>query len=247
MSFIEHLEELRSTLIRILTILLISFAICYFIGESISEILLAPLRLLLDGKIQGKIVYLSVLDKVLSHLQLAFWTALILSSPLWFYELWKFIAPALYEHEKRMVRPFVLVGFFLFVLGVVLGHFVVLPLFLETLMGFGVVDVEAAIGLKAYLTLTVKMLVLLGLLFQLPNGVLILGFMGLVTKYSLRRLRRTIYFSLAVVSALLTPADVLTMFGLWLPMIVLYEVGILGVALIVHPYLERQNRDEGSR
>ena len=242
MSFVQHLVELRSTLIRILMILLGALVFCYFVGEELSEILMHPLRSALAGGIPGEIVYLSVLDKVLAHFQLAIWSAIILSSPLWFYEMWKFIAPGLYEHEKKVIRPFILVGFLLFVLGVCFGYFIAFPMMLEILMDFGVTDVRATISLRDYLSLSSKVLVLLGLLFQLPNGMLILGFMGLVTKYSLRRLRGYVYFVLAIVSALLTPADVMTMLGLWLPMMALYEVGVWAVALIVHPYLEKAHK-----
>ena len=242
MSFVEHLEELRSTLIRILIILLLAFVFCYFIGEELSEILMHPLRVVLKKEVLGEIVYLSVLDKVLAHFHLSFWLAIILSSPLWFYEIWKFIAPGLYEHEKKVIRPFIVVGFLLFVLGVCLSYFIAFPMALEVLMSFGVTDVKATISLRDYLSLSAKVLVLFGLLFQLPNGMLILGFMGLVTKYSLRRLRRYVYFAFAIASALLTPADVVTMLGLWLPMIALYEVGVGAVALIVHPYLARAYR-----
>ena len=242
MSFVEHLQELRTTLIRIFVILLGAMIACYAIGEELSEALLHPLRETLQGKIQGKIVYLSVLDKVLAHFQLAFWSGIILSSPLWFHQLWKFISPGLYPHEKKVIRPFILVGLLLFVAGVSFGHFIAFPVAMETLMNFGVSNVEATIELRGYLALVAKALVFLGLLFQMPNILLILGFMGVATKYSLRRVRRYVYFSFAVASAIITPADVLTMLGLWLPMIVLYEVGIGAVALIVHPYLERKHR-----
>jgi sec-independent protein translocase protein TatC len=106
----------------------------------------------------------------------------------------------------------------------------------------GVKDVEAMIGLKDYLSLSSKVLVVLGLIFQLPIILLILGFMGLVTKYSLRNLRRYIYVGLAVFAAVVTPTpDPFTMMILWVPLILLYELGILAVAFLVHPYLEKQH------
>ncbi len=241
MSFIEHLEELRSTLVRVLIILVVGFCICYGIGDYLTEILLAPVRNILLEKVQGKIVYLTVFDKVLAQFQLAFWSGIILSSPFWFYEVWKFIVPGLYPHEARVIRPFIFVGFFLFTMGICFGYFIAFPLAFETLMMFGVGDVEATIGLREYLSQSAKILVLLGFLFQLPNILLILGFMGLVTKYSLRKIRRYVYFGLAVMSAVLTPSDVVTMLGLWVPMVALYELGILAVSMIVHPYLEKRN------
>lgn len=241
MSFIEHLEELRSTLVRVVIILAVGFMICYGIGDILSEILLAPIRKLMTEEIGGKIVYLSIFDKVLAQFQLAFWSGIILTSPVWFYQVWKFIAPGLYDHEIKVIRPFIVVGFVLFSLGICFGYFIAFPLVFETLMKYGVGDVEATISLRDYLSQSAKILVLLGFLFQLPNILLILGFMGLVTKFSLRKIRRYVYFALAVLSAILTPADVITMLGLWIPMVALYEIGIGAVSLIVHPYLARRN------
>ena len=122
------------------------------------------------------------------------------------------------------------------------GYFLVFPLTFETLLSFGVKNVQATISLKDYLVLSSKVLVFLGLVFQLPNILLILGFMGLVTKYSLREMRRYVYVGFAVLSAMLTPPDPYTMLGLWFPLVLLFELGILAVAVIVHPYLARVHR-----
>lgn len=240
MSFTEHLEELRKTLIRVVIILGVSFFACYGQGEYISEFLLVPLRDSLSKDI-GQIVYLGLLDKVLSQLQVAFWTSIIISSPLWFYQIWKFVKPGLYKHEVKAVRPFLIVGFFLFWLGIAFGYYLVFPLTFQTLLSFGVQNVTASISLKEYLVLISKVLVFLGMVFQLPNVMLILGFMGLVTKYSLREMRSYIYVGFAVLSAILTPPDPYTMLGLWIPLVLLFEVGIWVVAIIVHPYLARQH------
>jgi sec-independent protein translocase protein TatC len=239
MTLTEHLEELRKTLINIVIILGVSFFACYGYGEYIAEFLLYPLRNSLEGSNSGQIVYLGLLDKVMSQLQVAFWTSIIVSSPMWFYQLWKFVKPGLHGHEIKAVRPFLLIGFIFFCLGICFGYFVVFPLTFETLLSFGVKNVQATISLKDYLVLSSKVLVFLGLVFQLPNILLILGFMGLVTKYSLREMRRYIYVGFAVLSAMLTPPDPYTMLGLWFPLVILFEIGILAVAVIVHPYLAK--------
>lgn len=242
MSLTDHLEELRTTLLRVVIILVVSFFICYALGEHISEILLKPLRGALLEVGNGQVVYLGILDKVLSQLQIAFWSSIIISAPVWFFEIWRFIKPGLFAYEVKMVRPFLLIGLVLFCLGVSFGYFVVFPTVLPTLMQFGVGEVSATISLKDYLVLSSKVLVFLGVVFQLPNVLLILGFMGIVTKYSLREKRRYIYVGFAVGAAMITPPDVITMMGLWLPLVLLFEIGIWGVALIVHPYLARQHK-----
>jgi sec-independent protein translocase protein TatC len=239
LSFVEHLEELRTTLIRCLVILIVGFFLTYAVGDLISELLLNPLREVL-GDSKGKIVYLGLLDKVLSQLQVAFWSSILLTSPLWFREVWKFIKPGLYDHELKAVKPFIFTGFILFVLGVSFGYFIVFPFFFETLTSFGVENVEATIGLKDYLVLASKVLVFLGLMFQVPNALLIMGFMGIVTKQSLRSWRKYVYVGMAVAAALITPPDVITLLGVWIPLILLYELGILAVAMIVHPYLAKK-------
>ncbi len=244
MSLTQHLEELRRALINILIILAASFLVTYGFGELIVEWILHPLRASLKSVENSSIVYLGLLDKVMGQLQVAFWSSIILSSPLWFWQIWKFIRPGLHPHEIRAIRPFLFCGLILFWLGVAFGHFVVFPLTFEMLLNFGVEQVEATIGLRDYLVLACKVLVFLGLVFQLPNALLILGFMGLATKYSLRKMRRYVYVAFALVAAILTPPDPYTMLGLWLPLVLLFEVGIVAVALLVHPYLERRSRRE---
>ncbi len=241
MSITDHLEELRTCVMRIILIVFVSFVVCYSFSAEISEFLLTSLRVALKEQASGSIIYLGLLDKVLSQLQVAFYSSILLSSPFWFFEVWRFIKPGLHDFEIKMIRPFLLVGFFLFWTGAAFGHYLVFPMTFKVLMEWGVSDVNAAINLKDHLVLVSKVLVFLGLVFQLPNIMLILGFMGLVTKYSLRSMRRYIYVILAIVSAILTPPDVLTMMALWVPLVILFEIGVLAVALIVHPYLHRQH------
>jgi sec-independent protein translocase protein TatC len=238
----EHLEELRTRIIRVLLILVVSFGICYSLSTNIQEFLLVPLREALGT--EGKVIFTGLLDKVLAEFQMAFWSCVFLASPFWFREVWLFIKPGLYESEIKAIRPFILVGFILFLCGVSFGYYVIFPFTFKTLVSTssGVQQVQAMINLQDYLSLASKVLVFLGLLFQLPNVVIILGFMGLVTKYSLRNLRRYIAVIFAVIAAIVTPTpDILSMMCVWVPMMVLYEIGILAVAWIVHPYLAKKH------
>jgi sec-independent protein translocase protein TatC len=242
MSFMDHLEELRTRLIRILIILVVSFGLCYNFSSQISEFLLVPLREAIGTS--GKVIFTGLLDKVVAEFQISFWACVFFASPFWFREAWLFIKPGLYEKEVKTIRPFIVVGFLLFLAGVSFGYFIVFPFTFKTLISYGVGNVEAMMNLQEYLLLASKILVFLGILFQLPNVMLILGFMGLVTKYSLRSWRRYIAVIFAVAAAVLTPADVMSMMIVYVPMMVLYEIGILGVAWIVHPYLKRKHMSE---
>jgi sec-independent protein translocase protein TatC len=240
MSFMEHLEELRTRVIRTFLILILSFGICYYFSTNIQEFLLAPLREAMGTS--GKVIFTGLLDKVLAELQIAFWSCVFLASPFWFREAWLFIKPGLYETEVKAIRPFIFVGFLLFLGGVSFGYFVIFPFTFKTLLASGVTDVEAMLNLQDYLLLSSKILVFLGILFQLPNVILILGFMGIVTKYSLRNMRRYLAVAFAVAAAVITPTpDVFSMMCVWIPMMILYEIGIFAVALIVHPYLKKKH------
>lgn len=242
MSFMDHLEELRVRLIRTLIILVVSFSVCYHFAADISEFLLIPLREAIG--VSGKVVYTGIFDKVMAELQIAFWACVFFASPFWFREVWLFIKPGLYDKEIKAIRPFIVVGFLLFLAGVAFGYYVVFPFTFSTVASLGVQNVEAMLNVQDYLLLASKMLVGMGLLFQLPNVMLILGFMGLVTKYSLRSWRRYTAVLFAIGAAILTPStDVMSMMIVWVPMMILYELGIIAVALIVHPYLKRRYID----
>lgn len=245
MAFMDHLEELRSRLIRILIILVVSFGICYHFSSEISEFLLIPLRAAIGT--EGKVIFTGLFDKVMAEFQISFWACVFFASPFWFREAWLFIKPGLYQKEVSAIRPFIIVGFILFLCGVSFGYYIVFPFTFKTLVTYGVSNVEAMLNLQEYLLLASKILVFLGLLFQLPNVILIMGFMGLVTKYSLRSWRRYTAVIFALVAAIVTPTtDVLSMMVVWVPMMVLYEIGILGVAWIVHPYLKRKHMGDAS-
>lgn len=241
MSLIEHLSELRTRLIYSMGSIVITFFICYAQGEKIAEFLMKPLRKAMGD--HGDIVFLSILDKVWAQFQVSLWMSVILSSPIWFYQAWKFIKPGLYHKEIQVIKPFFLAGFFLFWAGVSFGYFLVFPFAFDTLLSFGVQDITAMLSFKDYLTLSIKILVFLGLVFQLPNIMLILGFMEVATKQSLRNLRPYIYVLFALIAAALTPPDVITQLALWIPLVILFEIGIIAVALIVHPYLAKKYED----
>ena len=238
MSLTDHLTELRVRLLRIAVILILAFGVCYSQGELIQTLLLEPLRDALGS--EGKVVFIGLLDKVLTQFQLAFWASIIFSSPLWFRELWLFIRPGLYDKEVKIILPFVFVGFLLFWAGICFGYFIVFPYTFDTILGFGVQNIEATLNLKDYIVLASKVLVFLGVLFQLPNVMLILGFMGLVNKDNLAPAHRYVVAGFAVLSAIMTPPDVITMMALWVPMVALYGVGVLGIYTLVEPFRKKK-------
>lgn len=241
MTLTDHLYELRTRLIWMAGILFVAFGVCYHFGVEFQNALLAPLKNALGDS--GQIMFTGILDKVLTQFQLAFWSALITSSPFWFTQIWLFIKPGLYENEVKIIRPFVLLSFILFACGVAFGYFIVFPFTFETLLKFGVNEIEAMISLKEYVILTSKILVFLGVLFQLPNVILILGFMGIVDSKKLISISRYVVTGFAVVSAMLTPPDPITMMALWVPLVLLYFLGVVLVFMIVDPWKKSKNKD----
>jgi len=241
MPITEHLSELRKRAIRVFIILIVGTIVAYIYSEQLAQVLISPLKKSMALHGGGHVVYLGIMDKMLAQFQIALWSGVILTAPLWFREIWMFILPGLYTQEVKIIRPFIFAGAILFFLGVFFGLYIVFPLTIQALMSVGLGDVEAMISVQEYLLLSTKILVCMGLVFQFPNILLILGFMGLVTKYSLRKWRGGIYVALAAFSAVVTPPDVISMVGLWLPMCLLFEIGIWAVALLVHPYLEKKH------
>ncbi|MGZ3790434.1 MAG: twin-arginine translocase subunit TatC [Bacteriovorax sp.] len=239
MSFWEHLEELRKTLIRIVAILGVTFIFTSVYVDQITEWLLKPLRDSLHETKAGVIVYHSIFEKAWVQVDVSIWWAIMISSPFWFHQIWRFIKPGLHPHEIKAVRPFMILGACLFLGGMAFGYYVFFPFGFKFLSMLGVGDVQANINLRDYVTTASQILLFLGLIFQFPNLLLILGFMGLVTKQMLRKFRRYVYVALSIVAAIFSPPDVISMLSVWIPLCILYEVGVLAVALIVHPYLYR--------
>ena len=227
MELHEHLKDLRLTCLKIVLIILVGFIICSAYGDQIASFLLIPLRDAL--KPNEQIIFTGILDKIISFFQISFYASIIVSSPFWIFQIWAFIKPALYEKEIKLIRPFIIISFLLFISGVLFGYYVVFPSTFSLLLNFGVPDILAMPNLKTYLTFSVKVLVFLGFIFQFPMVIFILGLLNIVTYQSLKKTRPYTYIVLAIISAIFTPPDVLTMFCLWIPLIILFEIGTVSI------------------
>ncbi|MBI2520645.1 MAG: twin-arginine translocase subunit TatC [Bdellovibrio sp.] len=244
-SLIEHFEFLRRTFIRVLIIVSFAFIVTYALSDQMAEIILAPLRTALKAHITlfgggGKIVYVGLFDKVLAQLHLSLWCGVILSSPLWFYEIWRSAKALLNHQEIKMVRPFLFFGLLLFWVGVCFAYLVVFPFGFKILLEFGVSDITAKISLRDYLSLAVKVMLFFGLAFQMPNIIVILNIIGVATKERLQLSRRYVYVALSILAAIFSPPDVFSMMVVWIPLVFLFEVGVWTVIFLVHPNLERR-------
>lgn len=223
-SFIEHLEELRQRLIKCLIVVGIAFGICYFFSKEILDFLMVPLkRSVPEG---ATAIFLNPAEAFVTYIKLSFYSALFFSSPYILYQVWLFIAPGLYAHEKRMVLPFMIVATFLFVLGVAFAYFVVFPFGLKFLFSFSTEFIRPAPRLKDYLSFTATLLIAFGVVFELPVFVYFLTKMGVIDEKTLSKNRRYAILIIFIVAAILTPPDVFTQLLMAAPLLVLYEISI---------------------
>jgi len=231
MPFLDHLEELRRRVIWCLVAVVLLSIVGFFLvtKAGILEILEHPFSQVLPDE---GLRYTSPTTPVVITFKLAFVVGLILSLPVIAYQAWAFFSPALYEHEKKYIIPAIAVGFVLFLLGIAMAYFLVLPLGLRFLIGFQSETLTPIITVDEYLKFATRLILAFGLIFEMPVLLVLLSFMGFVTPAGLRKYQRHALVILAVASALLTPADVGTMLMLLLPMVLLYELSIWLVRMV---------------
>jgi sec-independent protein translocase protein TatC len=239
MPFLDHLEELRRRIIWALVALAICAVLGFFIVTELDVIglLERPFQKVMPGQ---NLLFTSPTTPVVVTFKLAFVVGFIMALPVIAFQTWSFFSPALYEHEKRLVIPAITVGFLLFLAGIAMAYFFVLPLGLKFLLGFQAESLEPIITIDEYLKFATRLIIAFGVIFEMPVVLVLLGLLGIVTPDGLRKYRRHAVVILAISAALLTPADVGTMFMLFTPMILLYELSIWLVRLVV----KRDESDE---
>jgi sec-independent protein translocase protein TatC len=232
MPFLDHLEELRRRLIWSLVTLTICAVLGFFVVTELDVIgvLARPFESVMPDQV---LLFTSPTTPVVVTFKLAFVVGFILALPMIAYQAWAFFAPALYEHERRFVIPAITVGFLLFLAGIAMAYFFVLPLGLRFLLGFQAQSLAPIITIDEYLRFATRLILAFGLIFEMPVVLVMLALLGIVTPAGLSKYRRHAIVALAIASAVLTPADVGTMGMLFVPMILLYEVSIWLVRLVV--------------
>ncbi len=232
MPFLDHLEELRSRILRSVGALVAAFALGLWLVQrfSLVSVLKQPIAPYLTG---GKLVVLSPTEPVMIVLKLGFVVGLVLASPVIIWQLWAFVAPALYAREKKVVVPALFGGLLLFLCGAGLAWVFVVPKALRVLFSFQTDAIAPFITYDAYFGFVIQLVLALGISFELPLVMLLLAWVGVATPERLHRFRRFAVVLACVAGALLSPgADLLSMVMLTIPLILLYEVGFLGAVLI---------------
>ena len=232
MTFLDHLEELRRRIIWALLALAICAVLGFFVVTELDVIgiLERPFQAVMPGQ---NLLFTSPTTPVVVTFKLAFVVGFIMALPVIAFQAWSFFSPALYDHEKRLVIPAIGVGFTLFLAGIAMAYFFVLPLGLKFLLGFQAESLEPIITIDEYLKFATRLILAFGIIFEMPVVLVLLGLLGIVTPDGLRKYRRHAVVILAISAALLTPADVGTMFMLFTPMILLYEMSIWLVRIVV--------------
>jgi len=232
MPLTAHLEELRWRIVKSLGAAGAGFLVCYGFAEPLVKLLIAPLaELRPDVQL---LIGTGVGDAFFTKLKVSFIAGLFLTSPVLFYQAWQFVAPGLYEKERRVALPFALAASFFFSLGGLFCYSVVLPIAFEFFLEeYGSIDLAAQIRINEYVSFVSSMILAFGVTFQLPVASFFLARVGIITHRSLIDWGRYAIVAIFVVSAVLTPgADVASMMLMVLPLLVLYAASI-GVAWLV--------------
>ncbi len=245
MPFTSHLEELRDRLIKIMVAAFIGFIVSYAFKEWLFKIITKPLAGVLPPN--SFMIYTGMPEAFFIYMKIAFFASLFLTSPYILYQIWKFISPGLYPGEKKYVLPFVLSSTFLFTGGVLFGYFLVLPPAFAFFVSFSTDFLKPMFSFKEYLSLTLKFLLGFGVSFELPVFIFFMTKIGIVNPRMLAKQRRYAILLIFIAAAVLTPSpDAITQILMALPLMVLYEIGIVVSKLAVKKSASTEE-DEKSR
>ncbi|MEM7046275.1 MAG: twin-arginine translocase subunit TatC [Pseudomonadota bacterium] len=243
MPLVEHLKELRKRLLISVCAFAVSSAAAYVFADGIYGFLSAPLRDLMGE--DGRMIYTALTEVFFTHLKVALFGGLVIAFPVIASQMWFFIAPGLYQNERRAFLPFLLASPALFILGTAVAYYLVIPLawrfFLSfegpSTMGGLPIELEAKVG--EYLGLVMKLIIAFGLSFQVPVALMLLVKAGLLSCRALKRYRKYAIVIAFVMAAVLTPPDLISQVMLATPIILLYELSVILAFLV-----ERKRREE---
>lgn len=226
LPFTLHLDELRTRLIRCAIAVFIGFIAAYFFKEKIFAILSAPLIAVMG---QGdSLIFTGIAEAFFTYLKVSLLAGILLATPVILYQFWMFVAPGLYRSEKKLLFPIVIISSFFFIGGALFGYFIVFPFGFQFLLGFASENIRALPSMKEYLGFSAKLLLAFGLVFEMPIVITFLARLGLVTTDSLKKNRKFAILVIFVCAAILTPPDVVTQTMMAIPLMILYEISILG-------------------
>ena len=228
----HHFLELRNRIIYFFLFFILSFFFSYIFVENIFSFITNPFIESIDFKENKRLIYTGLAEAFFSYLKLALISAFIISSPFFIYQLWAFIAPGLLEKEKKIIFPFIFLIPLMFILGFVFLYYFIIPLAWDFFTAFDTsgsknnFTLELEPKINEYISLTVKLGFAFGLAFQLPIAIFLLTILGIASPKDLEKKRRFVIVIIFLISALITPPDIISQIGLAIPVICLYEFSI---------------------
>ncbi len=253
MPLMEHLMELRRRLIVSIAMLTGAFIVAAYFSKPLFDFLAAPLAPAMI-KAGGKphLIFTHLAEGFTTQMKLAFFTAAFVTFPIFANQLWKFIAPGLYKHEKRALLPFLFAAPVLFFAGGALAYYIILPAAGTFLLGFQqlgsdqLIQVEADPRVSEYLSLVLQLVFAFGLAFQMPVLLVLLARVGILSAKMLSEKRRYAIIGIFVFAAVVTPPDVVSQLSLAIPMMVLYEISVIGARMMEKKPEAQQAANDGS-
>lgn len=236
MTFWDHLEDLRKSIFRMIGVLAGTAVVLFFFKNFLfDDVVLAPLRSdfilyrLVGVDFSLSLVNLEVAAQFMIHMKVTFICALILSFPYLIYEIWRFIAPALYENEKKAVSGAFAFASVLFYVGIAVGYFIILPLMLNFFADYQVSEaVPNTFSLASYISLFSSTVLIFGIVFEFPTVIAVLSRLGVITRETLKKFRRHAICAVVILAAVITPTgDPFSLLVVSVPLYLLYEFSIL--------------------
>ena len=232
-SFVAHLIEMRDRLLRAVLAVVILFVVLFPWAQDLYALLARPLLAALPQG--GQMIATEVTTPFFVPVKVTMMTAFLLAMPWVFYQAWAFVAPGLYQHEKRIGVPLVIASVILFVLGMAFAYFLVFPVVFGFIVGVAPQGVAVMTDIGKYLDFVITLFMAFGITFEVPVAVVLLVRMGMVSIAKLREIRPYVIVGAFVIGAVFTPPDVISQFMLAMPLWVLYELGILVSLMVSKP------------
>lgn len=232
-TFISHLIELRTRLLRTIFVVVAVFVCLFPFAQELYALLAQPLLASLPKG--GQMIATDVTTPFFVPMKVAMMAAFLVSLPYVLYQAWAFVAPGLYSHEKRLAAPLVAVSTLLFVCGMAFAYFLVFPVIFGFISSVAPEGVAVMTDINKYLDFVLTLFLAFGITFEVPIAVIVLVKMGLVSVAKLREIRSYVFVGAFVIGAIFTPPDVVSQIMLAVPLWLLYEAGIVAAAMMSRP------------